>query len=45
MKRRTKTIAAVVEDGYMPPWKPVPHGLEFANKRNLSKAQKATLLA
>ena len=44
-KRRAATIEAVLEDNYMPPWKPVDHRISFANARNLSKQEKRTITA
>ena len=41
--KRAKTIDAVIDSGYMPPWKPVNHEIEFTNDRRLSKAQKQKL--
>lgn len=38
--RQAATIGAVVEDGYMPPWKPVPTGIKFANDRRLTPEEK-----
>ncbi len=43
--RRAQTIRAVIDSGYMPPWKPVNHNLEFANERSLSAEQKQKMLA
>ena len=37
--KRAKTIDAVIDSGYMPPWKPVNHEIEFTNDRRLSKDQ------
>ena len=34
--KRSKTIEAVIDDRYMPPWHPVPGFGEFANTRRLS---------
>ena len=39
VKRSAQTIEAVIDSGYMPPWKPVNHNVEFANDRRLSKQQ------
>ena len=39
VQQRAGTIEAVVDMGYMPPWKPVDHGLDFANNRSLSSAE------
>ncbi|MEZ6096491.1 MAG: cytochrome c [Pirellulaceae bacterium] len=41
---RAATIEAVLDQGYMPPWKPVDHGLSFANDRSLSPDEKKSLL-
>lgn len=42
-KKRAKTIAAVVADQSMPPWKPAnPHG-EFLDDRRLTDKQRATI--
>lgn len=38
--RRAQTIDAVIDSGYMPPWKPVNHGVEFAKDRRLTATQK-----
>ena len=43
VRRRAQTIEAVVDSGYMPPWKPINHNVEFANDRRLSKKQAETL--
>ncbi|MEQ1827641.1 MAG: redoxin family protein [Pirellula sp.] len=40
----SQTIAAVIANGYMPPWKPVHHGIEFANNRKLSDRERETIL-
>src|SRR5450432_2673088 len=41
---KAKTIAAVVEKGLMPPWKPV-HGFgEFQNERRLTKHETEVLV-
>ncbi len=40
----SETIRAVLQDGYMPPWKPVPSGLEFSNDRRLSRDEKEKIL-
>ena len=39
-----ETIAAVVRDGYMPPWPPSPRGLPLRDDRSLSKEQTDALL-
>ena len=41
--KRAKTIDAVIDSGYMPPWNPVNHEIEFTNDRRLSKDQKQKL--
>lgn len=38
--RHAETIVAVLDSGYMPPWKPIDHGLAFANDRRLSQSQR-----
>lgn len=43
VKKRASTIEAVIENDYMPPWKPVNHNLSFSNDRSLSPSQKAAL--
>ncbi len=40
---RAATIEAVLEDNYMPPWKPLDHGIAFANNRSLTTHEKETL--
>ena len=40
---RAATIEAVLDSGYMPPWKPVDHGIDFANARNLTAIEEQTL--
>lgn len=37
--KRARTIQAVIDSGYMPPWKPVDHGLQFENDRRLSDTE------
>jgi hypothetical protein len=44
VKKRAGTIKAVVEKGYMPPWKASNHNVEFSNDRRLTDDQKKTLL-
>ena len=44
VRKRADTIRAVLDDGYMPPWKPIDHGIEFANDRSLATHEKQTLL-
>jgi hypothetical protein len=39
VRRHSETIVAVVEDKYMPPWKPIHTGIDFANSRQLSAMQ------
>ena len=41
--KRAETIEAVIDAGYMPPWKPVNHDVVFANSRELSRAEKDKL--
>lgn len=43
VSKRALTIEAVIENGYMPPWKPVNHNVQFSNDRSLSKSQKEKL--
>ena len=40
---RAETIEAVINAGYMPPWKPVNHDVVFANSRELSRTEKDKL--
>lgn len=40
----SQTIATVVAKGYMPPWKPVDHGVEYAHTRKLSNADREAIL-
>lgn len=42
--KHSNTIRAVVEEGYMPPWKPVDSGIAFAHDRRLSSKEKDLLL-
>ncbi|MFO0923216.1 MAG: hypothetical protein U0905_12085 [Pirellulales bacterium] len=42
--KHSNTIRAVVQDGYMPPWKPVDSGIAFAHDRRLTKEERALLL-
>ncbi|OYP36065.1 redoxin family protein [Rhodopirellula sp. MGV] len=37
------TIQAVIDDGYMPPWKPVNTDVEFAGVRSLSESEKKVI--
>lgn len=39
VRRHSETIVAVIEDKYMPPWKPIHTGIDFANSRQLSPIQ------
>ncbi|TWT97128.1 hypothetical protein [Neorhodopirellula pilleata] len=39
VQQRAGTIEAVLDMGYMPPWKPVDHGIAFANDRSLSNEE------
>ena len=43
-KEHSQTIAAVVTSGYMPPWKPIDHGIDFANDRKLTPKERSDLL-
>ncbi|MCR9201388.1 MAG: hypothetical protein NXI04_22315 [Planctomycetaceae bacterium] len=43
VSRHADTIVVVLEDGYMPPWKPVDHGIAFANSRRLPDAEQRIL--
>ncbi|MEL6105732.1 MAG: hypothetical protein AAFU85_06845 [Planctomycetota bacterium] len=43
VQRRSATIDAVLESRYMPPWKPLDHGIAFANNRRLSEKQTQVL--
>lgn len=45
LNQHSATIAAVVGDGYMPPWPPADGGQPFAHDRRLSSEQKSQLLA
>ena len=38
--KRARTIDAVIDSGYMPPWKPVNHEIKFTNERRLTNPQK-----
>lgn len=40
IRSRAKTVIAVIENGYMPPWKPVGVEVRYANDRSLSAEQK-----
>ncbi len=41
--KRARTIDAVIDSGYMPPWKPVNHEMDFKNDKRLTDAQKKKL--
>ena len=43
VRKRAATIEAVIEDNYMPPWKPINTNLEYANDRRLTKEEKKLL--
>jgi hypothetical protein len=43
VRERAETIQAVVHDQYMPPWKPVNEGVQYANDRRLSEREKKML--
>ena len=43
VKNRVETIDAVIDSGYMPPWKLVNHNVEFANDRRLNDDQKTMI--
>ena len=43
VRRRAETIEAVLDDNYMPPWKPVDHGIAFGNDRSLSDQEQRTI--
>lgn len=45
LKQRLSTIDAVVSDGYMPPWKPVPNFGSFQNERSLTEHERNQLKA
>ena len=38
--KRTSFIRQVVDSGYMPPWKPDPHYVEYDNDRSLTQKEK-----
>ncbi|MEM8671256.1 MAG: hypothetical protein AAGG48_27285 [Planctomycetota bacterium] len=44
VRTHSGTIKAVLEDDYMPPWKPKDHGVVFANNRALTSAEKTQLI-
>lgn len=41
--RRARTIQAVIDQGYMPPWKPVNSNQHFRNDRRMTANEKALL--
>ena len=41
VKQRAETMLAVIDDGYMPPWKPVNDNVHYSNDRRLGERQKA----
>ncbi|MEM7457188.1 MAG: redoxin family protein [Planctomycetota bacterium] len=43
VRKRAQTIDAVIDMGYMPPWKPVNHEVEYVNDRRLSDQQKTMI--
>ncbi len=43
VKKRVSTISAVIESGYMPPWKPTKEFGQFQNERALSDAELASI--
>lgn len=43
IERHSETILAVIESGYMPPWKPTNRNVTFANDRSLSDIEKSLL--
>ncbi len=43
VRKRAATIEGVLEVNYMPPWKPVDHGIVFANARSLSEQEERTI--
>ena len=45
VSQRADTIKAVLENGYMPPWKAVHTGFDFANDRRLSEKEKEQMLS
>lgn len=45
VQRHASTIAAVIENDYMPPWKPVNENVKYSNDRSLSSEQKKQLLS
>lgn len=44
VSRHASTIRVAIDDNYMPPWKPISTGIEFANHRGLSESQKSLIL-
>lgn len=45
VRNRAETIDAVIDSGYMPPWKPVNDHPKFANDRRLTTDEKSKLKA
>ena len=45
VRKQASTIEAVIENNYMPPWKPVTHNVSFSNDRSLSQSQKEKLVS
>ncbi|MEO1617512.1 MAG: hypothetical protein AAFV88_16790 [Planctomycetota bacterium] len=45
VQQRAETIGAVLDMGYMPPWKPVDHGIAFAGNRSLSSEENRKIKA
>lgn len=43
VKSRAATIEGVLDAKYMPPWKPVDHGIAFANSRELTDSEEQTI--
>ena len=43
VRTRATTIQAVIDDGYMPPWKPIDHGVVFANSRGLTAQEEQAI--
>lgn len=42
--RRSSFIRQVIDSGYMPPWRPDPHYVEYDNDRSLTKKEKEIIL-
>ena len=40
IKKRAETIVAVIDDNYMPPWKPVTDDVHYSNDRRLTASEK-----